>query len=761
MKAPPSACPVSHQAQAFNPFEEDYLQDPPAYLRWAREKEPVFFSPELGYWVVTRYDDIKAIFRDHASFSPANALEKITPPSETVLQVLASYDYAMGRTLVNEDEPAHMARRRLLLEPFTPEALKHHEPIVRKLCRSYVDRFINDGKADLVEQMLWEVTLTIALHFLGVDEEDMPLLRQYSIAHTVNTWGRPDEKEQLKVAHAVGNFWQLAGKILQKMRQDPSGQGWMKFGIRMQAEHPDVVTDSYLHSMMMAGIVAAHETTANATANAIRLLLEHPTAWAELAEDPQLIPNAVEECLRFSGSIISWRRVALSNVNIGGMSLPAGTKFLMVMTSGNHDELHFKDADLLDIHRTNASDHLSFGYGAHQCMGKNLARMELQIFIEELTRRLPHMRLQARSFSYLSNMSFRGPEHLWIQWEPAHNPERHDLSLLDKVHAVRIGESTRKLSSLSARVHAMHHETENIVCMQLKPLEGKTFPAWTAGAHIDVVCGTTGLVRQYSLCGDPSHSSELTLAVLNEPNSRGGSQWVHHSINKGDVLQFRGPRNRFPLDETAGQVVFVAAGIGITPLIPMSLKAKQLGIDYVLHYSGKSRKTMAFVDSLFSIHGNRLALHISDEGGRANYELVLKDFNTEVQVYACGPQRLLAELESLCAGLPHVVLKVEHFQSSANSLDPLREHGFEIELKDTGLVVQVPPDRTVMEALRSVNIDVQSDCGEGLCGSCEVRVLSGKVDHRDKVLTATERESNSKMMVCCSRAQGNRLVLEL
>jgi ferredoxin len=162
-----------------------------------------------------------------------------------------------------------------------------------------------------------------------------------------------------------------------------------------------------------------------------------------------------------------------------------------------------------------------------------------------------------------------------------------------------------------------------------------------------------------------------------------------------------------------------------------------------------------------SIHGNRLVLHISDEGSRADYELVLRDYSTEVQIYACGPQGLLAGLETLCAVLPHVILKVEHFQSSANSLDPLHEHAFEIELKDSGLVVQVPPDRTVMEALRSVNIDVQSDCGEGLCGSCEVRVLSGKVDHRDKVLTATERQSHSKMMVCCSRAQGNRLVLEL
>jgi ferredoxin-NADP reductase len=208
-------------------------------------------------------------------------------------------------------------------------------------------------------------------------------------------------------------------------------------------------------------------------------------------------------------------------------------------------------------------------------------------------------------------------------------------------------------------------------------------------------------------------------------------------------------------------VVFIAAGIGITPLVPMALKAKQLGIDYALHYSGGSRKDMAFVDSLMAVHGNRLALHISDEGSRANFQRIWGDFSRDIQVYACGPQRLLAELETLRVGLPHVILKVEHFQSSANSLDPLQEHGFEIELKDSGLVVQVPPDRTVMEALRSVNIDVQSDCGEGLCGSCEVRVLSGKVDHRDKVLTATERQSHSKMMVCCSRAQGNRLILEL
>jgi len=761
MKSSPNACPVSHQAQAFNPFEEAYLQDPPAYVRWARDKEPVFFSPELGYWVVTRYDDIKAIFRDHGSFSPANALEKITPPSPAVLDVLATYGYAMGKTLVNEDEPAHMARRRLLLEPFTPQALKHHEPMVRKLCRSYVDRFINEGNADLVEQMLWEVTLTIALHFLGVDEEDMPLLRQYSIAHTVNTWGRPDEKEQLKVAHAVGNFWQLAGNILHKMRQDPSGPGWMKFGIRMQTEHPEVVTDSYLHSMMMAGIVAAHETTANATANALRLLLEHPSAWRELVEDPQLIPNAIEECLRFSGSIVSWRRIALCPVNVGGISLPAGTKFLMVMTSGNHDELHFKDADLLDIYRVNASDHLSFGYGAHQCMGKNLARMELQIFIEELSKRLPHMRLQAQKFSYLPNMSFRGPEHLWVEWDASLNPERQNPQLLSTAQAVRIGESTRKQTTLSVRVNKITHETQHIMSLHLVSLQGKDLPRWTGGAHVDVICGNTGLTRQYSLCGDPSDTAQWQLAVLKEPNSRGGSAWLHQSLHEGDVLQLRGPRNHFHLDETAHNVVFIGAGIGITPLMPMALKAQQLGMNYTLHYSAKSRHDMAFIDRLIAQHGERLVMHISDEGHRANYENVLRHISTAVQVYACGPQRLLTELDTFCAQMPHASLKVEYFQSALPNLDPLNEQAFEIELKDSGLVVQVPPDVTAMEALRSVNIDIQSDCGEGLCGSCEVQVLCGEVDHRDKVLTSTERQAHHKMMVCCSRAQSKRLVLAL
>jgi cytochrome P450/ferredoxin-NADP reductase len=763
-QAAPNGCPVSHRAAAFDPFEEGYQQDPPDYVRWAREQEPTFYSPKLGYWVVTRYESIKAIFRDHHTFSPSIALEKITPTGPEANAVLASYGFALNRTLVNEDEPAHMPRRRALMDPFTPDELKHHEPMVRALAREYVDRFVDDGRADLVDQMLWEVPLTVALHFLGVPEEDMDTLREYSIAHTVNTWGRPKPEEQVAVAHAVGNFWQFAGKVLDKMRQNPEAPGWMQYGIRKQREQPEVVTDSYLHSMMMAGIVAAHETTANATANAMKLLLQHPNVWREICDDPSLIPNAVEECLRHNGSVAAWRRLATKDVQIDGIHIPAGSKLLIVTSSANHDDRHFADADLFDIRRDNASDHLTFGYGAHQCMGKNLARMEMQIFLEEFTRRLPHMRLAEQQFSYVPNTSFRGPEHLWVEWDPQRNPERTrpERREVQVPVPVRIGEPSRHAITRPVVVERITPVADGVVQLRLVAPDGRPLPRWTPGSHIDVECGSPDRSRQYSLCGDPADVGAFEIAVLREPDGRGGSAWLHANVRVGDRLKIRGPRNHFRLDESRGKLVFIAGGIGITPVSAMARRAQALGLDYVLHYSGRRRSAMPFVDELAALHGARLHLHVSEEGGRADLRALLATPEAGTQIYACGPVRMLQALEACCAHWPEDALRVEHFESTLGALDPTKEQAFEVELKDSGIVVQVPADQTLLHALRAANIDVQSDCEEGLCGSCEVRVLAGEVDHRDVVLIRAERDANQKMMTCCSRAcGGQRLVLEL
>ena len=757
----PNGCPVSQRAADFDPFADAYQQDPPEYVRWAREQEPVFYNPALGYWVVTRYESIKAIFRDNITFSPSIALEKITPTGDEANAVLASYGFALNRTLVNEDEPEHMPRRRVLMDPFTPEELRHHEPMVRKLAREYVDRFIDDGKADLVDQMLWEVPLTVALHFLGVPEEDMDTLRKYSIAHTVNTWGKPKPEEQVEVAHAVGNFWQFAGKVLEKMRQDPDAAGWMQYGVRKQLQNPEVVTDSYLHSMMMAGIVAAHETTANATANAMKLLLQHPRVWREICADPSLIPNAVDECLRHNGSVAAWRRLVTREARVEGVDLPAGSKLLIVLSSANHDERHFADADLFDIRRDNATDHLTFGYGSHQCMGKNLARMEMQIFIEEFTRRLPHMRLAEQTFSYVPNTSFRGPEHLWIEWDPAQNPERRNPGIGESRLAVRIGEPSRHTIVRPVTVERVTPVADGVLRLRLVAPDGGSLPRWTPGSHIDIECGGPELTRQYSLCGDPSDGSALEIAVLRDDAGRGGSAWIHANVKTGDRLHIRGPRNHFRMDESVSNLVLIAGGIGITPISAMARRARAIGIGFELHYSGRSRSTMAMLDELAAQHGDRLRVYADDENRRNDLRALLAVPRADTQVYACGPVRMLEALEACCAAWPEGSLRTEHFVSAVGALDPSKEYAFEVELRQSGIVVQVTADQTLLQALRGANIDVQSDCEEGLCGSCEVPVLDGRVDHRDVVLTRAERDTNARMMTCCSRACDKRLVLEL
>lgn len=755
----PNGCPVSPEAAAFDPFARPYQLDPAEALRWSRDQEPVFYSPRLGYWVVSRYADIKAIFRDNLTFSPSIALEKITPSSDAALKVLERYDYGMHRTLVNEDEPAHMARRRELLEAFTPEALEAHAPMVRRLVREKLDAIIDRGRADLVAEMFWEVPLTVALHFLGVPEEDMEQLRRFSVAHTLNTWGRPSPEQQVEVAEGVGRFWQYSGQVLKKMQDQPQGHGWMHDMIEKNRQKPEVVTDSYLHSMMMAIIVAAHETTALATANAFRQLLSRPSVWAELCDNPDLIPAAAEECLRHSGSVVAWRRIATRDAEVGGVTIPEGGKILMVTASGNHDPAHFENPDALDIYRDNAVDHLTFGYGSHQCMGKNLGRMEMRIFLEEFTRRLPHLALEEQEFTFLPNTSFRGPEALWVRWDPARNPERRDPAVRDARRDFPVGAPEARTIVRRVRVTRAEPEAEGVLGVTLADPAGRDLPAWSPGSHLDVVL-PSGESRKYSLCG-VAESGDWQIAVLREEAGRGGSRWVHDAVRKDIELRVRGPKNHFRLDETAERYVLIAGGIGITPILAMADRLKRLGKPYELHYAGRSRATMAFLERVERDHGEALRLYPKAEDGRLDLAALLAEPGEGTLLYACGPERLLAALEAGTAGWPEGSLHVEHFTAEGALLDPLHEHPFAVELADSELVVEVAADRTLLQALRGAGVDVPSDCEEGLCGSCQVEVIEGEIDHRDKVLTAAERAGNDRLMSCCSRAKGKRLVLAL
>ena len=179
--------------------------------------------------------------------------------------------------------------------------------------------------------------------------------------------------------------------------------------------------------------------------------------------------------MRHNGSVAAWRRLATKHVQIDGVGIPAGSKLLIVTSSANYDERHFFDADLFDIRRDNASDHLTFGYGSHQCMGKNLARMDRQIFLQEFTRRIPHMKLSAQSFGYVPNTSFRGPEHLWVEWDPAQNPERRNPALLDTEAPVRIGEPSRHTITRPVVVQSVTPVADGVVKLRLVALVQVTY----------------------------------------------------------------------------------------------------------------------------------------------------------------------------------------------------------------------------------------------------------------------------------------------
>ncbi|MDH2412565.1 PDR/VanB family oxidoreductase [Nocardioides sp. CER19] len=286
---------------------------------------------------------------------------------------------------------------------------------------------------------------------------------------------------------------------------------------------------------------------------------------------------------------------------------------------------------------------------------------------------------------------------------------------------------------------------------------GADLPEWQPGAHIDL-CLTDDLVRQYSLCGDPSRRDRWTVAVLREPEGRGGSSYVHDKLALGDRITVRGPRNSFEL-APAPRYVFIAGGIGITPLVPMIAAAEAAGADWSLDYGGRSRASMAFAGNLSARHGDRVRLHPQDETGLIDLPAVLARATPGAVVYCCGPEPLLDAVDAVCRQHGHE-LRVERFSPITVERDQ-PDASFEVELAESGMTLRVPADQSVLSVLEAAGIGILSSCREGTCGTCETGVLEGEVDHRDSLLTDAERAANDVMFVCVSRASCPKLVLEL
>lgn len=299
--------------------------------------------------------------------------------------------------------------------------------------------------------------------------------------------------------------------------------------------------------------------------------------------------------------------------------------------------------------------------------------------------------------------------------------------------------------------------SNGVVTLLLGHAGGNDLPEWQPGSHIDMVFDD-GLVRQYSLCGDPADRSTYRVGVLREQAGRGGSEFVHDRLQVGDPVRLRGPRNHFVL-QPAASYLFVAGGIGITPLLPMIAEAQRNGTDWKLLYGGRSRDSMAFLDRLEE-YGDRVDVRPEDEHGLLDLSAFLAHHRDGALVYSCGPEPLLKAMEAACANLPHNTLHVERF-APKEEIHTDGDTGFEVYLQASGLTVEVGPEQSILECVEAAGIPVLSSCQEGTCGTCETDVVEGDPNHRDSVLTEDDRASGETMMICVSRCKGKRLVLDL
>jgi len=315
-------------------------------------------------------------------------------------------------------------------------------------------------------------------------------------------------------------------------------------------------------------------------------------------------------------------------------------------------------------------------------------------------------------------------------------------------------------------LRSITYEAEHILGFELVALTpGQPLPAFTAGAHIDLHLSTPAgaLVRSYSLLNDPRETHRYCIGVNRDPKSRGGSRHVHEALRAGQVLTISAPRNNFPLDESAPFNVFIAGGIGITPMLGMIARSQALGTPWRLHYAARTRQHAGFLDLLATYPGQpgaEVVLNFDQEPGgqMLNLNRVVDALPAGAHVYCCGPLPMLEAYEQATAGLPPERVHREYFAAKEAAATG---GGFTVELARSHKTLTVPEGKTILDCLIEIQLEPPFSCREGVCGTCEVRVLDGTPDHRDLVLTDAERAAGDRMMVCCSGAKSPRLVLDL
>ena len=407
------ACPID-----FNPLAPTQLADPyPVYAR-ARRVQPVFYASEFGFWVVTRYDDVLAVLKDHRTFSSQGALRSSASDAPPEVTAVLAEGFPDMPIIVDTDPPLHTRIRGLVTKAFTPRRIAEMEPRIVAIATELIDGFAGDGEVDLIDRFAWPLPLIGIGDMLGCPRADLPDLHRWSHDWLTSFQGTGSVEEQVGYARSIVTLQRYFAEALEeRVREARDDLMTALLEARLDGETPLTIEEAA--GVPLDLIVAGHVTVTRALGSALVLLFDHADALAGLRADPTGIPAAVEEILRLESPAQGLFRTTTREVELGGATLPPGARVMVHYASANRDDLHFADADQFRPDRDDLGRHVAFGKGIHFCIGAPLARLELRIALELLLRRLPNLRLDPTREPERERIFFgQGFSHLYIRWDP-------------------------------------------------------------------------------------------------------------------------------------------------------------------------------------------------------------------------------------------------------------------------------------------------------------------------------------------------------
>jgi cytochrome P450 len=406
------------QASAnFDPFD---LNAPHASWKLFREDQPVFYHKETDYWIVSRYDDIKAIFDDWQTYSSENAQAPMRPMCEEGRKIMREGGFTAYSGLTARVPPEHTRIRKVAQGCFGPRRFKSIEPKIEIIVRNHLDALEAEGEkgmpVDFWKTVAYPVPAHVLFSLVGVPDSDVPKIKAYGESRLALTWGMLTDEEQIPHAHNMVAYWKYCRDLVQARKNDPTDDFPSDLA-KLQAEGAEI-SDDEIAGVMYSVLFAGHETTSTLMGNTIITMMNNRASFDAIKDNHALIPGAIEELLRYSPSVVGWRRKSRTESTIGGVSVPAGANILMFTGSANRDEAQFPNGETFDHTRANARTHMAFGYGIHYCLGFQLAKMEGGIVLRQLAERFPSMRL-ASGFvpEYQRSVGFRVPKSVLVEWD--------------------------------------------------------------------------------------------------------------------------------------------------------------------------------------------------------------------------------------------------------------------------------------------------------------------------------------------------------